>query len=590
MGNVGARSARRGEERSGSRSTFWRSLAAELTPYRDQAQARGGVLQQLMLCVVVLIVAAFALIAAVPGNLTVFFVGVGIVFVATIVTMLVPWNSLSPWAIGIIPLLDIVAITLMRAAYPESGMALLWLFPVMWLSAALGLAGYVAANVFVWVSYWGLISAGMEAPFSFAVLLLPIVVFAVSTGAYLSVRRFAAQRRLLDKQAIVLGQSLERTQHQEQLVTQVLDSVDFGVIRISGDGSVTITNEAHARMQQALLSANGQTRLPAFDADGKTPLDPERMPVARARRGEVFDNQIVWFGAPDTTRRALSVTARRLRDTQGADAGVVVISRDVTAERTALLARDNVVASVSHELRAPLTAIVGYLDLALETEGIPEKVRGDLDVATQNAERMIQIISDILSATSSSKSTVDVTVSPENVDLQQLVLEAAAAWEPTAFERRITIFTDDVHSTQAYIDPARMRQVADNLISNAIKYGREGGSVQLAVYGDGVASYFLVRDDGIGLSPDEQNRLFRRFFRARTDVGGTGLGLAICRDIVRAHGGEIIVGSEQGVGSAFLVRLPAQVDVALPHIDPEEAINMAGAITTAGRSDLEATG
>lgn len=589
MGNVGTRSARRGEDRSGRRSTRWRSLIGELTPYRDGTQARVAVLQQLMLGLVVLAVAAFAIIAAIPGDLTLFFTGIGVVFVLTIVTLLVPWNTLSPWVVGAIPLLDIVAIMLMRAAFPESGLALLWLFPVMWLSAGLGLVGYLAANLFVWVSYGWVIAVGQESAFSFALLLLPIVVLAVSTGAYLSVRRFAAQRKLLDKQALVLGQSLERTQHQEQLVTQVLDSVDFGVIRISADG-VTITNEAQARMQHALMTADGHNRLPAFDADGQTPLDPERMPVARARRGEVFDNQIVWFGSPDTTRRALSVTARRLRDTQGGDAGVVVISRDVTAERTALFARDNVVASVSHELRAPLTAIVGYLDLALETDGIPEKVRGDLDVAMHNAERMIQIISDILSATSSSKSTVDVTVSPENVDLQRLVIESAAAWEPTALERRITIFTDDVQPTHAYVDPARMRQVADNLISNAIKYGREGGSVQLAVYGDAVASYVLVRDDGIGLSPDDQNRLFRRFFRASTDVGGTGLGLAICRDIVRAHGGEIIVGSEQGVGTAFLVRVPAQVDVTLPPIDPEEALSISGAITTAGRSDMEATG
>lgn len=590
MGKVETGSAQRGVGHAASRSALWRGLVDEFTPHRDAAHARGAVLQQLMLAVVVLVVTAFAIIAAIPGDLTLFFSGVALVFVLTVVTLLVPWDKLSTWAVGAIPLLDIVAILLMRAAFPESGLALLWLFPAMWLSASLGLAGFLAANLFVWVAYWWVIVSGNESAFSFALLLMPIVVLAVSTGAYLSVRRFAAQRSLLDKQALVLGQSLERTQHQEQLLTQVLDSVDFGVILISADDRVTIVNEANERMQHALIDLDGRDRLPAFDADGKTPLDAERSPVARARRGDVFDNQIVWFGAPDTTRRALSVTARRLRDTQGGDAGAVVISREVTSERTALLARDNVVASVSHELRAPLTAIIGYLDLALETDGIPEKVRGDLDVATQNAERMIQIISDILSATSSSRSTVDVTVSPENVDLQRLVLESAAAWEPTALERRITIFTDDVRPTPAYIDPARMRQVADNLISNAIKYGREGGSVQLAVYGDGVASYLLVRDDGIGLTPDDQNRLFRRFFRARTDVGGTGLGLAICRDIVRAHGGEIIVGSEQGVGSAFLVRLPAKVDVMLPPIDPEEALDMSGAVTTAGRSDMEATG
>lgn len=590
MWKVETGSAQRGVGHAASRSALWRGLVDEFTPHRDAAHARGAVLQQLMLAVVVLVVTAFAIIAAIPGDLTLFFSGVALVFVLTVVTLLVPWDKLSTWAVGAIPLLDIVAILLMRAAFPESGLALLWLFPAMWLSASLGLAGFLAANLFVWASYWWVIAAGQESAFSFALLLLPIVVLVVSAGTYFSVRRFAAQRVLLDKQALVLRQSLERTQHQEELVTQVLDSVDFGVILISADDGVTIVNEANERMQHALIDLDGRDRLPAFDADGQTPLDAERSPVARARRGDVFDNQIVWFGAPDTTRRALSVTARRLRDTQGGDAGAVVISREVTSERTALLARDNVVASVSHELRAPLTAIIGYLDLALETDGIPEKVRGDLDVATQNAERMIQIISDILSATSSSRSTVDVTVSPENVDLQRLVLESAAAWEPTALERRITIFTDDVRPTPAYIDPARMRQVADNLISNAIKYGREGGSVQLAVYGDGVASYLLVRDDGIGLTPDDQNRLFRRFFRARTDVGGTGLGLAICRDIVRAHGGEIIVGSEQGVGSAFLVRLPAKVDVMLPPIDPEEALDMSGAVTTAGRSDMEATG
>jgi len=590
MGKVETGSAQRGVGHAASRSALWLGLVDEFTPHRDAAHARGAVVQQLMLAVVVLVVTAFAIIAAIPGDLTLFFSGVALVFVLTVVTLLVPWDKLSTWAVGAIPLLDIVAILLMRAAFPESGLALLWLFPAMWLSASLGLAGFLAANLFVWASYWWVIAAGQESAFSFALLLLPIVVLVVSAGTYFSVRRFAAQRVLLDKQALVLRQSLERTQHQEELVTQVLDSVDFGVILISADDRVTIVNEANERMQHALIDLDGRDRLPAFDADGKTPLDAERSPVARARRGDVFDNQIVWFGAPDTTRRALSVTARRLRDTQGGDAGAVVISREVTSERTALQARDNVVASVSHELRAPLTAIIGYLDLALETDGIPEKVRGDLDVATQNAERMIQIISDILSATSSSKSTVDVTVSPQNVDLQHLVLAAAAAWEPSALERRITIFTDDVQPTDAYVDPARMRQVVDNLISNAIKYGREGGSVQLAVYGDGVASYLLVRDDGIGLTPDDQNRLFRRFFRVQSDVGGTGLGLAICRDIVRAHGGEIIVGSEQGVGSAFLVRLPAKVDVMLPPIDPEEALDRSGAITTAARSDMEATG
>ena len=192
MGKVETGSAQRGVGHAASRSALWRGLVDEFTPHRDAAHARGAVLQQLMLAVVVLVVTAFAIIAAIPGDLTLFFSGVALVFVLTVVTLLVPWDKLSTWAVGAIPLLDIVAILLMRAAFPESGLALLWLFPAMWLSASLGLAGFLAANLFVWASYWWVIAAGQESAFSFALLLLPIVVLVVSAGTYFSVRRFAA--------------------------------------------------------------------------------------------------------------------------------------------------------------------------------------------------------------------------------------------------------------------------------------------------------------------------------------------------------------------------------------------------------------
>lgn len=543
-----------------------------------------AVLQQMMLAGSVLIIAIFVLAGGYPGDLQLFLTAVLVLLVITAVTLLVPWNSLPVLAVAIIPVIDIAIILLLRISYPSGGFGLLWIFPVIWLSATLGLLGFVGTNLAVTALYWGSIVAH-GGNLGSALALLPLVIFAVSSATYFSVRRFHAQRVLLDKQAALLGQTLERTLHQEQLLSQVLDAVDFGVIRIAPDGTVTVSNEAHARIQRSLFDSDGITPLPAYQPDGRTELSLDDTPIARGLRGEVFDNQIVWFGSPDTARRAISVTARRLRDAHRADAGVVIITRDVTAERTALRARDNVVASVSHELRAPLTAIVGYLDLALESEGIPPKVRDDLEIATANAERMIQIVSDILSASSTSGSSIDVTISAQDVDLQRLVLDAAHAWEPSALERRITIFTDDVRPAHAYIDPARMRQVFDNLISNAIKYGREGGSVELAVYADGASRWVLVRDDGIGIAADDQQRLFHRFFRAQTEVGGTGLGLAISRDIVRAHGGEIIVGSEPGQGSAFLVRLPSRPDQTLPPVDPEHALQMSGAITTAGRSE-----
>ena len=147
MGKVETGSAQRGVGHAASRSALWLGLVDEFTPHRDAAHARGAVVQQLMLAVVVLVVTAFAIIAAIPGDLTLFFSGVALVFVLTVVTLLVPWDKLSTWAVGAIPLLDIVAILLMRAAFPESGLALLWLFPAMWLSASLGLAGCTSYEI-----------------------------------------------------------------------------------------------------------------------------------------------------------------------------------------------------------------------------------------------------------------------------------------------------------------------------------------------------------------------------------------------------------------------------------------------------------
>ena len=110
MGKVETGSARRGASRAAGRSTLWRSLADDFALRRDGTEARMAVLQQVMLAVVVLVITAFAIIAAIPGDLTLFFVGVAMVFVMTIVTMLVPWNAISPWAVGIVPVIDVVAI------------------------------------------------------------------------------------------------------------------------------------------------------------------------------------------------------------------------------------------------------------------------------------------------------------------------------------------------------------------------------------------------------------------------------------------------------------------------------------------------
>ena len=523
-----------------------------LTELRDRVAANN----QLLLTVIV----AAIFLSGIPSgwlpDAPQFAPGAVLVIVAAIASLAVPWSRLHPSWVAVIPLCDIVAIGLMRTS-DVPGIGLLWAFPTMWLSS-MGRLWFVVACVGSIGSYWVALLFVPDFELTWAVIVLPAVVIAIGASTYNATRRFLAQRTLLDRQAERLTAALRHASRQEQLLTEVLDTVDFGVLRIGADGEITFVNDALGRFQRRIPGfgrPDGSETI--FAADGETPLSSEDRPLARIVRGETFDDVVVWYSVSESRRAALSLTARRMRDADGNPAGVVLVARDVTDERTALKARDSLVASVSHELRTPLTSIIGYLELVLDTEDLPETVHRQVDVAYRNSERLLGIVSGILAASTASRMSAEVTISPVLHDLGAVVRAAASDLAPIARERAIRIDVDEVGDTPAFIDPARVRQVVDNLISNAIKFNRDGGSITLNSATDGDVSWFLVRDTGIGLSPEDQDRLFERFFRAESGVAGTGLGLAISREIARAHGGDITVTSTKGVGTTFMVRLPA---------------------------------
>jgi signal transduction histidine kinase len=531
--------------------------------YASRSRGRAAVLNQLLLGAIVILVAAMTLVAGDSDRQSVFLLGVLIVLGGGAATLLIPWSRVSRGWVLLLPLVDIGAIALLRWAEPTGGLGLLWAFPAMWL-ATLGIVGFGLQFVVITATYWTLVGVNFGETWSYTTILLPVVILAIAATSFVSTRRFVAQRILLDKQAVMLTGALERAQRHEQLVTEVLDAVDFGVVRIGRDGSVPVVNEALGRLRKRIpgFASQGADEGDVFRADGTTPVSGDERPLSRALRGDEFENLILWYGRPDEPRRALSMTARRLRDGLGKDAGCVLIARDVTAEMTALKARDRLVASVSHELRTPLTSVLGYIDLAVDHLDRPDVARKDLEVAGKNGERLLEIVADILAASSSSRLSVDMTISPEDVDLADLVRTAAEAWRARAALRGIAISTSGIEAAHAYADPLRIRQVIDNLISNAVKYNRDGGDVMLGTTSDGTSAWVLVRDTGMGISEQDQERLFERFFRARTGIEGTGLGLSISRDIVRAHSGDVTLHSAVGAGSTFMVRLPATADAA----------------------------
>ncbi|GAA1724667.1 sensor histidine kinase [Microbacterium paludicola] len=527
-------------------------MVPDIRSPRDPSRERTVILNQLLLGLVTLFAGVLVLLSDDYEDPVALVIGIGIVFAASACAVVVRWDRLPPNAVGLVPIVDVVALTFLQIAHPSGGLGLLWLFPVLWVAVMFSVFLTVAVAGAVIIIYWTLLFLTTEG-FEIRGAMLPLTVVGLAAfGQFLS-RRSLGQRTLLARQSRTLQGAFERARSQEALVSEVLQTVDFGVMRVGHDGRVAVTNPAHTRLY-------GDQNAPLFRADGVTPLPPDERPLARARRGETFEGVEIWHGGLGSGRRALHVTARRVR--ADGNSGIVVVSRDVTAERTALRARDDLVASVSHELRTPLTSIMGYLDLALDAPDLPSSARRDLEVAERNTQRLLALVSDILSASADPDADLDARLRLTPIDVAAILRQAVEAAVPRADARHIVIDVEGIEPTTAHADAARVRQVVDNLLSNAIKYAYHEGRIWIGCTNEGDHAIIAVRDDGPGIAPAEQEQLFERFYRAdavrRSSTHGSGLGLAISRDIVRAHGGDIRVQSVPGEGATFVVTLPAR--------------------------------
>jgi PAS domain S-box-containing protein len=342
----------------------------------------------------------------------------------------------------------------------------------------------------------------------------------------------------------------------------VFDTVDVGLLLIDEQGRFERMNRRlvdtmaipypHGHAGRA-----GQQGM-VFRADGVTAMTREEIPSYRASHGEEFDDLLIWVGNDPATRRAFSVSARNVRDAHGRIAGAALACKDVTDLLEALRAKEDFVASASHELRTPLTSVLGYLELISDREDMPSGLATQLFVVQRNAQRLRALVTDLLVAAEAQDGGLD--LHRTDSDLVQIVQEAVESARPYAATSGVDLRVEVPADLVTLVDAQRVRQVADNLISNAIKYNDAGGRVSVSLRQVDDSVELVVADDGIGISPEDQGRLFTRFFRgqeARSRLTpGTGLGLAIVRDIARAHGGDCTVASEPGAGTTFTVTLP----------------------------------
>jgi PAS domain S-box-containing protein len=282
------------------------------------------------------------------------------------------------------------------------------------------------------------------------------------------------------------------------------------------------------------------------------------------------DGRVVWIRDEDVTVRdddgrklyaqgyMLDITARKEIEE--------ALERALEGERAANehlreldRLKDEFLALVSHELRTPLTSIRGYLEFLLEeADGLSPEQSRFLSVVDRNAERLQHLVNDLLFVAQVDAGRL--TIQHAKVDLPALADEAVEAARVVAAAKQIDLRLEAEAMEPIVGDRARVAQLLDNFISNAIKFTPEGGRVTVRAWTEGDRAFVSVADSGIGIAEQEQERLFERFYRASSAteraIPGTGLGLAIAKAIVDAHNGTVQVESEVGRGTTFTVELP----------------------------------
>ena len=332
----------------------------------------------------------------------------------------------------------------------------------------------------------------------------------------------------------------------------IFNSMVEGLLLLDERGRVQLANRAFKKLFEATDVVLGKTVLEVLRLH-----ELAEMVESLGPNQPWQDRELKFPGPPD---RWLQVSAAIVLTGSGERQGTILVFHDLTRLKQLERTREDFVANVSHELRTPLSLIKGYAETLLDgAKDNPEVATKFLQTIDRNARRLDLLIQDLLTISALESGRVALNFQP--VKLRSVVERSLADLKTQAAARKVTL-TNNLPDLTAQADETRTEQVLGNLLENAVKYGREGGTVIVGgrETDDGKLEVF-VQDDGPGIPAEAQERVFERFYRvdkARSrEQGGTGLGLAIVKHIVQSHGGKVWAESEPGRGAKFFFTLPA---------------------------------
>jgi two-component system, NtrC family, sensor histidine kinase KinB len=238
----------------------------------------------------------------------------------------------------------------------------------------------------------------------------------------------------------------------------------------------------------------------------------------------------------------------------------VLLLRDVTRLKELDRLKSDFVSTASHELRGPLTSIAMAVSLLRESaeKNLDARQRRLLGAAEEDLARLRALVSDLLDLSRIESGRVELSFAP--LSPSAMIEQVAVLFASQAQRAGVALTTGCPDGLpEVRVDATKIAWVLGNLVANALRYTSPGGKIDISAVHAGRHVHLAVRDDGVGIAPEDHGRIFDKFVRVGPDKGeqaGTGLGLAICKEIVRAHGGTIWVESEPGKGSTFTFTLP----------------------------------
>lgn len=373
--------------------------------------------------------------------------------------------------------------------------------------------------------------------------------------------RKGLEKRRLSVEARRLREERERNllalaAEQSRLRT-VINAMGDGVLVVNLEGTLVLYNPAAVRLADF-------RRFPAVGAKVQDCLADsslvERIQVELS--GSPPERSLISQETPVGQLTVLASIAP-VRDERGQLLGAVVLLRDISRLKELDRLKSEFVSLVSHELKAPLGAIQGYLDSILAGYAKdPEKERRWLERSRERTLACLALIQDLLDLSRMETRKVQRQVEP--LAVSEPVSEAVALLKSQADASQITVI-NDLPSDLPRIEGSReeLTRLFTNLVSNGIKYNQQGGRVTIGSHREGAYLRIDVTDTGIGIPAEEIPNLFQDFYRVKTPetrrIAGTGLGLAIVKRIAEAHQGRVAVNSQSGVGSTFTVYLPIPI-------------------------------